>query len=317
MPTILIVDDNVPLIQVIAPMLAGLGQVRFATSGAAALRQMRMDPPDLVLLDAEMPEMSGYDVCTQMRADPALEGIPVIFVTSHDDLDAELRGLAAGAVDFIGKPVREPLLVARVTTQLRVKQLTDALRRSAMLDGLTGLHNRGSFDQQLSREWQRSLRNGDPLALVLLDVDHFKRFNDHYGHPAGDACLRAVATAVAGLARRPGDMAARVGGEEFAVLLPSTTVDGAREVAEAIRQAIAELAIPHAASLTAAHVTASLGVAGCVPHPSPRDGAEQALLQAADDALYAAKSAGRDCVAQLAPRQPAPPSAGSRTPCEA
>lgn len=304
MPTILIVDDNAPLIQVMAPMLAGLAQVRFATSGAAALRQMRQDPPDLVLLDAEMPEMDGFEVCAAMRADTALEAIPVIFVTSHDDLEAELRGLAAGAVDFIAKPVREPLLVARVTTHLRLKHLTDELRRTAQRDGLTGLHNRGSFDQHLSREWQRSLRTGTPLSLVLLDVDHFKRYNDHYGHPAGDACLRAVAAALGGLARRPGDLAARVGGEEFAVLLPNTTPEGAREVAEAICQAIGQLALPHAASLTADHVTVSLGVAGWVPRPSPHDGAEHALMKRADEALYDAKAAGRNRVGPVARTTP-------------
>ncbi len=304
MPTILIVDDNAPLIQVMAPMLTKLGQVRFATSGAAALRQMRLDPPDLVLLDAEMPEMDGFEVCTAMRADPALEAIPVIFVTSHDDLEAELRGLAAGAVDFIAKPVREPLLVARVTTHLRLKQLSDELRRSAQLDGLTGLHNRRSFDEHLSREWQRSLRTGAPLALVLLDVDHFKRYNDHYGHPAGDACLRAVAAALGSLARRPGDLAARVGGEEFALLLPDTTPEGARELAEAVRQAIGQLALPHAASLTADHVTASLGVAGCVPRPCAREEAEQALMKRADEALYDAKAAGRDRVGPVTPAAP-------------
>ncbi|MFG6430413.1 diguanylate cyclase domain-containing protein [Roseateles sp. LYH14W] len=301
MQSILIVDDNVPLIQVLAPMLAGQARVRFATSGAAALQQMRRDPPDLVLLDAEMPDMDGYQVCRAMQEDPELHPIPVIFVTGHDDLDAELRGLACGAVDFISKPVREPLLAARVSTQLRVKRLTDELRRLAALDALTSLHNRGSFDQRLSQEWQRSVRTGEPLALVLLDVDHFKRFNDHYGHPAGDACLRAVAQAIDAQARRPGDMAARVGGEEFAVLLPNTTAAGAREVAQSIRHAISGLQIPHAASLHAAHVTASLGLAVCVPKDAAPGTDEQALIGAADRALYEAKQAGRDrvCAAPL------------------
>ena len=307
MPTILIVDDNVSLIQVLAPMLSGLGQVKFATSGRAALTQMRRSPPDVVLLDAEMPGMSGYEVCTAMRADPELAAIPVIFVTSHDDLDAEVRGLESGAEDFISKPVSEPLLLARVSTQLRVKRLTDELRRTATQDGLTQLNNRGSFDQQLQREWLRSTRTGEPLALVLLDVDHFKRFNDHYGHPAGDACLRAVAGTLAHTGRRAGDMAARIGGEEFALLLPNTTAAGAQQIAESVRQAIGDMAIPHAGSLTSTHVTASLGVAACqAPHP-PEGLNQDSLLQAADAALYQAKAGGRNRVAlaaSLAPLQP-------------
>lgn len=297
MPTILIVDDNVSLIQVLAPMLSGLGQVKFATSGVAAMKQLRQAPPDLVLLDAEMPGMDGFEVCAAMRSDPALAAVPVIFVTSHDDLDAEVRGLKAGAEDFISKPVSEPLLLARVSTQLRIKRLTDELRRTATQDALTQLHNRGSFDQQLQREWQRSTRTGEPLALVLLDVDHFKRFNDRYGHPAGDACLRAVAGVLANMGRRAGDMAARIGGEEFALLLANTTAAGAEKIAADIRQAICDLAIPHADSLTAAHVTASLGVAVCQP-PHPPEGMNQdSLLRLADAALYQAKAAGRDRVA--------------------
>lgn len=296
MTSILIVDDNPNLIAVLGKMLAPVGQVRFATSGAMALARMRDETPDLVLLDAEMPGMDGYAVCQAMKADPALERIPVIFVTSHNAPEAELRGLNAGAVDFISKPVNEPVLLARVQTHLRLKQLSDELQRRAATDALTSLANRGHFDQRLQLEWARAARNGEALSLILLDVDHFKKFNDRYGHPAGDACLRAVADALALRARRSTDLVARVGGEEFAVLLPHTHADGAQQAAEQLRAAVAALGIPHGGSDTAPHVTISIGVASCQPVPPVSAGGTQSLVERADQALYVAKSQGRNRV---------------------
>lgn len=143
--SILLVDDNPGLIQVMGRMLSGLALLRFATDGSAALRQMRDSAPDLVLLDAEMPGLSGFEVCQAMQADPALKTIPVIFVTGHGAVDFELKGLELGAVDFISKPISEPLLVARVKTQLRIKRLTDELREVATMDALTRLANRAQF----------------------------------------------------------------------------------------------------------------------------------------------------------------------------
>lgn len=294
MNSILVVDDNAHLIALLGKMLEPLGQVRFATSGSAAMALMRSLPPDLVLLDAEMPGMNGYEVCQAMKVDPDLGAIPVIFVTAHDDVEAELRGLAAGAVDFIAKPVNEPVLLARVRTQLRLKSLADELRRSASIDGLTRLANRSSFDQRLAQEWARAVRARSGLSLLLLDVDHFKKFNDHYGHPAGDDCLRLVSAALGAQARRPADHASRVGGEEFALLLPDTDAAGALEAAERVRSAVAALGLPHAASPTSAHVTVSIGVATCHPASLPHLGTEKDLVAQADKALYLAKSQGRD-----------------------
>jgi diguanylate cyclase (GGDEF)-like protein len=306
MNSILLVDDNVHLIALLGKMLAPIGPITFATSGPAALVQMRERAPDLVLLDAQMPAMSGYAVCEAMKADPELDKIPVIFVTAHNDVAAEVQALAAGAVDFISKPVNEAILLARVRTQLPLKRLSDELRRSAAVDGLTGLNNRASFDQRLKLEWARAVRSGASLSLVLLDVDHFKKYNDRYGHPAGDACLRQIAGALGAQARRPADVAARVGGEEFALLLPDTDAAGARCAAERIRSAVARLAIAHEASATAAHVTVSIGVATCWPRPAPPAPpaltaatacTAEDLVKHADQALYAAKSQGRDRVA--------------------
>lgn len=306
-PTILLVDDNPGAIQLMGRLVSGLGQLRFATSGAAALEQMKRAAPDLVLLDAEMPGMSGYQLCGAMKAQPALANVPVIFVTAQSGPQFELKGLELGAVDFIGKPISEPLLLARVKTQLRIKRLTDELRNIATIDALTELRNRRSFEELLREEWSRCLRAGEPISLLMVDVDHFKKFNDHYGHPAGDGCLRTVAQVLAAATQRPGDVAARYGGEEFALLLPNTPRAGAEHLAHRLLAAIEQLGMPHEASATAAHVTVSVGL-GCCDHESASwaDAASRdssfvnslpytvtELVSSADKALYSAKRAGR------------------------
>ncbi|MBB2775402.1 UNVERIFIED_ORG: diguanylate cyclase (GGDEF)-like protein [Comamonas terrigena] len=291
--SILIVDDNTDMIQLMARMLKGVARLRFATHGEEALQLMRMEPPDLVLLDAEMPGMSGYHVCEALQLDPVLADIPVIFVTGHTDTDYEVRGLDAGAVDFITKPVNEALLLARVRTQLRIKSMADELRRMATIDSLTGLANRRHFDNLMRREWKCCARDGKQMTLLMADVDHFKRYNDSYGHPAGDACLQAVAQALQSIAKRPSDLVGRLGGEEFAVLLPDTDLAGGQEVAEHAVQAVRAQALPHASSLTAEHVTISVGLAVCTPH-NAADSELHALYSAADRALYQAKAEGRN-----------------------
>ena len=310
---ILLVDDNPGMIQVMARILSGLGQIRFATSGAAALQQAREMVPDLILLDAEMPGMNGYQVCEALKADPALAEVPVIFVTGHSGQDHELKGLEIGAVDFLAKPISEPLLLARVRTQLRVKHLTDELRRIGTVDALTETMNRRAFDEALPREWKRSLRTNQAISLLMVDVDHFKLYNDTYGHPAGDACLRSVALALKSASQRPGDLVARYGGEEFALLLPNTSRDGAEHLAHRVLESVAALKVPHAASPTSDHLTVSIGISYLDQHsPSwaalPEDSREAQdiasrfpdFFRSADKALYAAKAAGRNQVSLLA-----------------
>jgi len=304
---ILLVDDSPGMNQLMGHILSGLGQLRFATNGEAALRLARELPPDLILLDAEMPGgMSGYQVCESMKADPALRDVPVIFVTGHSGPEFELKSFEIGAADFIVKPISAPLLLARVRTQLKIKHLTDELRRIATIDALTELDNRRRFEDSLVREWKRTLRTGQPICLLLVDVDHFKLFNDRYGHPTGDACLRSVAQAIRGASLRPADVVARYGGEEFALLLPQTPRLGAEHLAHRVLDAVEALGIPHEASPTARHVTVSIGMAcydedsACWVEPSadsrfasilPRGASD--LVQSADTALYAAKTGGR------------------------
>lgn len=305
---ILLVDDDPATIQLLGRMLADVGDLRFATSGEDALRLAHESAPDLVLLDAELPGMSGFQILEELKADPALAEVPVIFVTSHSGPEFEVAGFELGAADFIAKPVSAPLVVARVKTQLRIKHIADELRRIATMDVLTGVANRRGFDIALAHEWRRARRVGDPLAVLMIDVDHFKSFNDRYGHPAGDVCLRAIAQALVGASPRPADLVARYGGEEFVVLLPQTPRMGAEYVAHGILDVVEALAIRHDASLTARHVTVSVGIAcyddasECwvapsansrgadltTPNSSPVD-----LVSAADKALYHAKRSGR------------------------
>lgn len=295
---ILIVDDDPVMVRVLARILAPMGEILFATDGESALRMVRERSPDAVLLDVEMPGMSGFEVCSAIKADPANADLPILFVSGHTDIETEAKGLEAGAVDYIMKPPSPPIVRARVKTQLVLRERTRQLLRLASIDGLTGLANRRAFDQALDLEWRRARRNRSNLSLMLIDIDFFKRYNDHYGHQAGDDCLKTVAHALGNAAERPGEVVARYGGEEFAVVLPVSDAKTAAALAEKMRGRIAELALPHAGSLITDHVTISIGVATL---PDGRDDekgfpSEAALISAADQALYAAKEAGRNRV---------------------
>ena len=290
LPCLLIVDDQPINIQALYRIFAHDHRVLMATSGAKALTVCRDDPPDLILLDVVMPEMDGHEVCARLKADEATRDIPVIFVTSHTDAAEETKGLELGAVDFIAKPVNPAVVRARVNTHLCLKAQSDLLRRMVFIDGLTGVANRRCFDETLSAEWRRSMRSASPLALLLLDVDHFKRFNDRYGHQAGDDCLRRVAWAIKAQLLRPGDLVARYGGEEFACILPATDFDGAMAVAASIEQRVRALQIEHGDSDVCNAVTLSIGVTHGVPEPGD-DPAR--LIALADAQLYQAKHSGR------------------------
>ena len=319
-PSLLLVDDDPKQIQLMGRLLADLGHIRFATSGEAALRQAIAEPPDLIMLDAEMPGMNGFDTCSELKCLPQLSEIPVIFVTSHTDLGHEVLGFSVGAADFIHKPVSEPILRARVTTHLRLKQLSDELRRIAVTDALTELSNRRAFDTVLAQEWARSLREAQPLSCLMVDVDYFKSYNDLYGHPAGDMCLKSVARALRGVLLRPMDMVARYGGEEFAVLLPNTTLEGASLVGERLLHAVLALHLPHEGGVVDGIVSVSIGVA-CSDEAWSRKGGtvngkpdSADLVQRADRALYFAKQQGRARVRAIALPQGAAPQSGDGLP---
>ena len=288
---ILIVDDAMENIQILHHALQDEHDVLFAMNGAKALEIAQHQLPDVILLDAMMPDMDGYDVCRALRASAATRDIPIIFVTALKTPEDETRALDAGAADFISKPVNAAVVRARVRTQLTVKRQSDALRELTLTDGLTAVANRRAFDETLANEWRRCARVQAPVALIMVDIDQFKNYNDAYGHQAGDACLQQVAGAMRRAAGRPQDLVARYGGEEFAILLPQEDGHGAEGVARRLLDEVSLLSIPHAHSSVTPWVTISMGLASMIP----ADGAPPGdLIKRADALLYQAKASGRN-----------------------
>ncbi len=290
--TVLIVDDEPNNIAILSMNLSTWCRVLVANSGAQALQRVGENQVDLILLDIMMPGVDGHEVCRTLKGNAATKDIPIIFLTAKGDVEDETFGLDLGAVDYIKKPFSLPIVRARVKTHLELKRKTDILETLAALDGLTDIPNRRLFERFLEREWKRALRNRKPLSVIMLDVDHFKLFNDHYGHPEGDECLRRLARVLADSLRRPADLMARYGGEEFVAVLVDTDMEGAKNVAGQMLENVNALRIPHEYSKTAPHVTISIGIASTVPEresESPHD-----LVGAADKRLYQAKEKGRN-----------------------
>ena len=240
-PTVLIVDDVPANIRMLVRVLSSDYDIVAATGAREALRIAEAAEPSLILLDVEMPESDGYAVCRQLRSSAATRDIPVIFVTGRSDEAGEIEGLQAGAVDYITKPFREAIVRARVRTHLELKRYRDLLRDRSYADGLTGIPNRLRLDEFLAQHCALAGRNGRPLSLVLADVDHFKAYNDRFGHLAGDECLRQVARAMRQTVRTETDLLARYGGEELACVLPEAEAATALAGAERLREAVASL----------------------------------------------------------------------------
>ena len=194
---ILVVDDELLNIEVMSGTLEDLGEVLFATNGAEAIDLCLREKPDIIILDIMMPEMDGFEVCRRLKQMPETSSIPIIFATAMTDNTDEAKGFEIGSVDYISKPIVAPVVVARVKNHLQLKQYRDHLENIAFIDGLTGIPNRRSFDQHIRAEWQRGVRSASELSLLLIDIDHFKQYNDTYGHQAGDACQDNGAEGVA------------------------------------------------------------------------------------------------------------------------
>ena len=304
---ILIVDDTLANIEILYKILQGDYDVFFAKNGRDGLRVVKREMPDLILLDIMMPEMDGYQVCSLLKADPQTAPIPVIFITAMGSEEDETKGLDCGAIDYITKPISPPIVRARIRNHLELKRSRDmlealglelsdknlALKKLAREDGLTGLANRRHFNELLDAEIKRAFRTGQFLSLILCDVDFFKRYNDHYGHVAGDKCLQIIGATMLATFMRAGDLPARYGGEEFAVILPDTPPDKAEQLAEKLRQKIIAQAIPHAFSDALEVVSFSIGVVGA---QATRERNAEWYIGAADRALYRSKENGRNRV---------------------
>ena len=291
-PRILVVDDEILYSELIADILGDEYEMLLAANGNDALEIAGIRAPHLILLDVMMPGIDGYEVHKRLKADFRTCEIPVIFISGLGEVADETKALTLGAVDYITKPINSESVRARVKRQIALKLAQDKLIQLAETDGLTGLANRSHFDKMLAYECARHLRSGHELSLIMLDIDHFKAFNDTFGHVRGDECLRKIAQAMARTVLRATDLLARYGGEEFVVLLPETPLKGAVLLAERIRNCITDLKLPHPGS-NLQTVTASLGVVSgrLLTTNSVSD-----VVQGADIELYAAKAAGRNCV---------------------
>lgn len=288
-PLLLLVDDDPSNLRLIGDVLAGSYQVTVATSGEVALRLAQEQLPDLVLMDVVLPGITGLEACRRLGANPATSDIPVIFITGGTTEYDELACWDAGGVDYVSKPIHPTTLTRRIAVHIKLKQQADRLRMLAGTDPLTGLANRRTFDLNLTTEWRRCQRLGAPISVAILDADWFKRFNDRYGHEGGDRVLRMLATTMQEVCSRASDTVARLGGEEFCILMPNTGEEGASILIERVLGRIAELCEPHADS-PFGRLTVSAGIATLIP----RDGREASdLMATADKRLYKAKAAGR------------------------
>lgn len=306
---VLIVEDSKTTIETICAYLrlVDFSQPLIAESGKAAIELFKKNRPDIILLDVMLPDIDGFEVARQIRAlEHDGDWAAIIFLTNQAGDENLALGIEVGGDDYLVKPVSEVVLNSKIRAMRRLVEMQRALvdvtrqmnatnmelQRLSTTDGLTGIANRRYFDEMLLREWRRCARMKMPISLIMIDVDHFKLYNDTYGHQAGDECLKAVAIQAALTITRATDMAARYGGEEFVIILGETDLNGAKWVANQVRQRISDLRMPHDPS-EFEHVTISCGVVSVIPNAKL---SLETFLHSADHALYLAKEQGRNCV---------------------
>ncbi|WP_198648987.1 diguanylate cyclase domain-containing protein [Cyanothece sp. BG0011] len=310
----MVVDDQVTNLKLLSDMLEDNEyEVRQAINGVTTLKSVELSPPDLILLDIKMPDMNGYTVCEKLKANLKTKDIPIIFISASDESLDKVKAFSIGGSDYITKPLKLVEVLARIKNQLQIKQLQQELKernayletlvkelekskkkseKLARIDALTEIGNRLYFNDCLEREWQRSLRQEQPLGLILCDVDNFKLYNDTYGHLKGDRCLFEVAQGLKIAVLRGTDLVCRYGGEEFAIILPNTDNQGGEAICQRIIEQIQQLKIPHRSSAVSSYVSISLGFASLMPSPSLTS---DVLLSMSDSALYKAKETGKNC----------------------
>ncbi len=288
---ILIVDDDPVTVLLLNELLGSEHELHFAADEDVTIEIAIAENIDLILLDIMLPGTDGYTICRTLKRNSQTSSIPVIFISAKAETDDEVRGLEAGAVDYITKPISAPKILARVRTHLELKRYRDLLEDLSNIDGLTGIANRRRFDAALANEWSHSIRAQTELSLILVDIDRFKEYNDLYGHAAGDTCIKKIAQSLRRGLLRTTDLAARFGGDEFACILPETDAPGAANVARMLHEAVERLVIRHVHQTAGGVISVSIGIATAKPIAGTQ---VLSLIEAADTCLYDAKHAGRD-----------------------
>ncbi len=253
--------------------------------------------PDLILLDIIMPDINGYSACARLKQQDTTRDIPVIFISSLGETQDQTKGLKAGAIDYIVKPINVEIVKAKVRNHIEMRQYFNHIENMSLIDPLTGIGNRRQFQERIEAELRRASRSGLPLALFMIDIDYFKQYNDSFGHIEGDNCLKSVALAISDSLKRGGDIVTRFGGEEFAVIAPEVPAEAGKMMAEKIRACVEEKRIPHPKSTASGFVTVSVG--GTIHMPGARCETCD-LIRKADEALYKAKNSGRNKAIMLA-----------------
>ena len=295
--SVLIVDDENSNIIALTHILSQEYTVYAAKSGQNAIIAAEKYLPDVVLLDIIMPDMDGYAVIAELKNSPKTNKIPVIFITGLSNASDEEKGLALGASDYIAKPFSPAIVKLRVNNQIKMLENLHTIERLSMIDQLTDLPNRRSFDFRLKEEWERAMREQTPISILILDVDNFKNYNDTYGHQQGDVALQAVAKIIVQSLKRSADFTSRWGGEEFVALLPCTDLAGAMTIAEQMRINVENAVIPCVMG-SDTKITISIGINTELP---PWYSTYDSFISEAHKALYRAKEAGRNriCACEL------------------
>ena len=296
-PTILVVDDMTTTLLLLHDLLKDTYEVKIAKSGTKALEILNApNDIDLILLDIEMPDINGYDVCKRIKNNETIKNIPIIFITGRTSQEDEEYGLNLGAIDYITKPFNNAIVKLRIKNYLNLKIKNDMLEKLSMYDGLTNIRNRRYFDETFEKTFSEIKRDKKSLAVLMIDIDFFKPYNDNYGHGQGDETLRKVAKALEKTIKRASDFVARYGGEEFVILLKDINKDGVEAVANNLLNAVRELKITHEFSKIENYVTVSIGVSY---YNSSSDITKLELLLKADETLYNVKNSGRNNFAIL------------------
>lgn len=292
--TLLIIDDDVVSISALSALFSESFNVEIARDGKTALQCVMLQDIDLVISAVETPVISGLELCTFIKNSKLTSHIPIVFLSEKYSDDEQEECLSVGAADYIDKNTRPSILTLRIKNLMTMVAQHKKLAQVSCTDGLTGLANRMQLDTILSQEWYSAIRGSHSMAVLIIDIDHFKLFNDAFGHLEGDKCLKAIATLIADSKRRERDFAARYGGEEFVLLLPFTDLRGAKSVAQDLLNRVRQQKIPAAAGASHPIVTVSIGIASFTATSKKGINSSTELLDFADTKLFEAKESGRN-----------------------